>query len=56
MNYFLSLHVKRLDLRHPFTHRDLSILQLASQSDLCRHITSAGEIKLKTIDGYYYQL
>lgn len=48
--------VRPLEVKNPFTHRDLSISQFASQPNSCLHITSSGEIKLKTNHDYYYQV
>lgn len=48
--------VRPLEVKNPFTHSDLSISQFASQPNSCLHITSSGEIKLKTNHDYYYQV
>ena len=48
--------MRPLELKNPSTYRNLSISQFASQPNSCLHVTSSGEIKLKTNHDYYYQV
>ena len=48
--------VRPLEVKNPFTHRNLSISQLASQPTSCLTLTSSGEIKLKSNHDYFYQV
>lgn len=48
--------VRPLEVKNPFTHRNLSISQLASQPASFLTLTSSGEIKLKSNHDYFYQV
>ena len=45
-----------LEVKNPFTHRNLSIPDYTKQPDSCLYFTTTGEINLKRNHDYYYQV
>ena len=48
--------VRPLEVKNPFTHRNLPIIEFANQPSTCLESTASGEIKLKSNHEYYYQV